>query len=213
MELRCKNLKKIGKILFVILIFAACAWWGRIGKDVFLNAETNQAALILDAGHGGEDGGAVSLSGAKESDINLSVVLRMEQLLGFLGECPTLLRQEDISLHDDSAVTLREKKISDLKNRTQTANANSNATLVSIHQNTYPEQQYRGAQVFYAPTEGSRELAKVVQQSLTEYIQPENTRQEKQISDSVYLMNHIENRAILVECGFLSHPEEEQLLR
>ena len=124
-----------------------------------------------------------------------------------------MLREEDISLHNPQSRTLREKKVSDLKNRAEAVNANPDATLVSIHQNSYPETKYRGTQVFYSQTEGSQQLAQKLQTGVHTALQPDNTRQEKQIPDSVYLMNHISNRAVLVECGFLTNPEEEQLLQ
>lgn len=169
--------------------------------------------LILDAGHGGEDGGAVSLTGVPESQINLAIVLKLDDLLGLYGAAPVLLRGEDISLHDDSAVTMREKKTSDLKNRVKAIQALGDATLISIHQNSYPEGRYSGAQTFYAPTEGSQPLAEHIQTALRTALQPDNSREIKPIPDSVYLMNHIDCRAVLVECGFLTNAEEEALLR
>ena len=169
--------------------------------------------FILDAGHGGEDGGAVSVTGVPESSINLDIVLRLSDLMSFLGESSSLLREEDISLHDETAKTLREKKVSDLKNRVKVANQLNTATLLSIHQNTYTESKYHGTQVFYAPTNGSQELAEILQTSISSHLQPTNTRQVKQIPETVYLMNHISNRAVLVECGFLTNPEEEAMLR
>ena len=169
--------------------------------------------LVLDAGHGGEDGGAVSLTGVPESGINLAITERMDQLLGFWGAPPVLLRTEDISLHDPSADTLREKKASDLRNRTQAVEQVENAVLISVHQNTFTDKKYHGAQVFYAPTEGSRELAERVQEALRAGLDPDNGRQAKPIPDSVYLLHHVSCPAVLVECGFLSNPEEEALLR
>ena len=201
------------KVFAAVLIFGLCVWWGTRIKQVFSGVEVWQPKLILDAGHGGEDGGAISLSGEKESEINLSVTLKLENLLAFLGEPALLMRDTDISLHDADSVTLREKKVSDLKNRVRIAGEYPAAVLVSIHQNSYPEQKYHGTQVFYAPTNGSEQLAQVVQQAMRKYLQPENKRTEKKIPDNVYLMNHIGNTAILVECGFLTNPEEEQLLQ
>ena len=169
--------------------------------------------LILDAGHGGEDGGAVSVTGVPESQINLEIVRKLRDMLAFYGTDPVLLREEDISLHDESAATLREKKRSDLKNRVAAIEAQKGAVLISIHQNTYPSGQYKGAQVFYAPTKGSQNMAEHVQSAIRGQLQPENERAAKQIPDSVYLMNHITCPAILVECGFLTNPQEEALLR
>ena len=174
---------------------------------------TDAAPVILDAGHGGEDGGAVSITGVPESQINLEIVLKLRDILALYGADPVLLREEDRSLHDESASTLREKKSSDLKNRAAAVEAVEGATLISIHQNTYPASQYHGAQVFYAPTQGSQALAERFQTTLREQLQPDNGRQAKEIPDSVYLMNHITCPAVLVECGFLTNPEEEAMLR
>lgn len=169
--------------------------------------------LILDAGHGGEDGGAVSITGVPESQINLAIVLDMRDILGLYGVDPVVLREEDISLHDGDASTLREKKASDLKNRVAIVEGVEGGTLISIHQNTYTSSRYRGAQTFYAPTEGSQPLAEHIQTAVRTGLQPDNERAVKQIPDTVYLMNHISCPAILVECGFLTNPEEEALLR
>ena len=175
---------------------------------------TGQArTLILDAGHGGEDGGAVAPNGTPESRINLAVVLKMDALLGFYGVSPVLLRDTDRSLHHEGAETLREKKVSDLKNRAAAIQQTPNATLVSIHQNSYPDPRYRGSQVFYAPTDNSQPLAQHIQRTLRSGLQPDNTRETKKIPDTVYLMNHVDCPAVLVECGFLTHPEENLLLQ
>ncbi len=177
------------------------------------SAVTPVGGLILDAGHGGEDGGAVSVTGAPESQINLAVVLKIDALLGLYGQSPLLLRDEDKAIYDEGCVTLHEKKVSDLKNRAAIIQSCPGATLLSIHQNSYPQAKYRGTQVFFSPTEGSRELAEHVRETVQGALQPENKREVKQIPDTVYLMNHIDCPAVLVECGFLSNPEEEALLR
>ena len=169
--------------------------------------------LVLDAGHGGEDGGAVSITGVPESRINLSIVLSLRDVLGLYGVDPILLREEDISLHTGDANTLREKKRSDLKNRTAAIEALEGGTLISIHQNTYPGSRYHGTHVFYAPTDGSQALADHVQNSIKTALQPDNERAVKQIPDTVYIMNHITCPGILIECGFLTNPAEEAMLR
>ena len=124
-----------------------------------------------------------------------------------------MLRTSDSSLHDSDADTLREKKASDLHNRVAAVEQQENAVLLSIHQNMFTDQKYHGAQVFFAPTAGSQELAVHTQEVLRSAVDPENSRQAKPIPDTVYLMNHISCPAILVECGFLSNPAEEALLR
>lgn len=200
--------------LLTVLMAQTLSWYAKQSTPAVEPVVVGTAGtLILDAGHGGEDGGAVSLTGVPESQINLEIVRRMDDLLGLCGVAPVLLREEDVSLHDDDAVTLREKKASDLKNRAEMIEAVEDAILISIHQNTYTDGRYRGTQAFYAPTEGSRELAAQLQQAVRASIQPENSRQEKAIPDTVYLLNHITCPGVLVECGFLTNSEEEALLR
>ena len=169
--------------------------------------------VVIDAGHGGEDGGAVSVSGAIESHINLAIALRLDQILGLYGVNTVLLRDSDISLHDPDAQTLREKKVSDLHNRVAMVEALDAPVLISIHQNTYTSSQYHGAQVFYANGDLSLSLAQITQAALKQVVDPNNERQPTAIPDSVYLMNHVSCRAILVECGFLSNPQEDVLLQ
>ena len=188
--------------------------WPGGTEAVFAPARGEGRTLVLDAGHGGEDGGAVSPSGAVESGINLSIVCKLDQLLGFYGQSTLLLRSEDVSLHDADADTLREKKVSDLHNRAARIEDTENAVLLSVHQNTYPDSRYRGAQVFYAGGgEESQSFAVLTQEVLRAALNPDNSRQAKPIPDTVYLMNHITCPGILVECGFLSNPEEEVLLQ
>ena len=147
-----------------------------------------------------------------ESGINLAIVRKLDQILGFCGITPLVLRSEDVSLHDPEAQTLREKKVSDLHNRVSAVEGCPNGVLISIHQNAYPDSRYHGAQVFFGREEGSEALARTVQNLLSIKLDPENTRKAKEIPDTVYLMNHVTCPAILVECGFLSNPEEEQRL-
>ncbi len=199
-------------VLGAVLGGLAWRWEGRASTAAAIR-DASGVRWIIDAGHGGEDGGAVSPGGVVESRINLEIARRVDGILGFCGEPALMLRTEDISLHDPEAVSLREKKASDLHNRADTASSYPEATLLSIHQNIFQQSRYRGTQVFYAPTQGSQELAQVIQGVVRESLQPDNSRESKPIPDTVYLMNHIPNRAVLVECGFLSNPEEEGLLQ
>ena len=168
--------------------------------------------LVLDAGHGGEDGGAVSLTGVPESQINLAITLRMEEILALCGIPTQPLRRQDISLYSEGAGSLREKKVSDLHNRVEEIQREENTVLVSIHQNSFPQGKYHGTQVFFAPTAGSQALAEAVQQAVRTALQPDNQRNAKEIPKEIYLMNHITCPAILVECGFLTNPKEEAQL-
>lgn len=168
--------------------------------------------LIIDAGHGGEDGGTVSVTGTYESSINLDVALKMRDLCGFFGIKTVLTRTEDRSICDDSANTLAEKKRSDLQNRVALIESTDQAVLISIHQNFFSQSSSYGAQVFYAPTDGSQEWGAQCQELLVSAVDPGNTRVSKQISEDIYLMNHISCPALLVECGFLSNQSEAVLL-
>ena len=171
-----------------------------------------QTTVVLDAGHGGSDGGAVSCTGARECEINLAITQRLDDLLHLLG-CPTLqLRQGDTDLASADAASISEKKVTDLKNRVARINQQADAVLVSIHQNQFSQSQYRGAQVFYAPNTESRAFAALMQQNLRAGLDPANKRECKPGS-GIFLLEKIECPGILVECGFLSNPDEEALLR
>ncbi len=170
------------------------------------------AVVMIDPGHGGEDGGALSCTGLKESALNLEISLRLNDLMLLLGHRTILTRTEDVSVADRGLETLSEKKVSDLRNRVSMVNNTPGAVLVSIHQNTFPQAQYSGAQVFFAKTEGSEALAEMVQTRLREGLDPRNRRQCR-LSQTVYLLNRIRCPGILLECGFLSNPKEEYKLR
>lgn len=177
-----------------------------------LRQDEDICAVVIDPGHGGEDGGAVSPNGCRESTLNLQIGLRLDALLHFVGVPTVMTRREETSIYDASAQTVAQKKVSDLKNRAALVNAVPNALLLSIHQNMYSESRYSGAQVFYAKTEGSDRLAERLQTLLRENADPSNHREAKQ-SDAVWLMEHINCTGVLVECGFLSNAEEEQRLK
>ena len=178
---------------------------------VFAPEEKAAVVLVLDAGHGGEDGGAVSTSdpSVSEGGLNLAVALRVEDLMALLGQETVMSRREDVSVHSEDAVTLREKKVSDIHNRAALVNDTADAVLLSIHQNSLPSSPVtHGAQVFWNSGEGAQEWAQSVQDALNAAINPGNEKKTKRIPDSIYLMNHITAPGILVECGFLSNREE-----
>ena len=167
--------------------------------------------IIIDAGHGGVDGGAVSCKGLPESGYNLEIALCLEDLLHFLGFETRMIRREDISVYTKGE-TIAQKKISDLKERVRMVNETPGALLLSIHQNYFSDSRYSGAQVFYPDTEGSKALATALQTALRATLDPANHRQARK-SSGVYLMEQIRCTAVLLECGFLSNPEEEAKLR
>ena len=164
-------------------------------------------------GHGGEDGGAISKNGIKESDINLKIALKLQNLLEENGVTVLLTRSNEDAIYDNSAKTLRQKKVSDIKNRVEIGN-NSNADIfVSIHLNKIPQEQYYGYQCFYnQKDENSKKLAKSIQNALRQTIQIENNREALKIS-GIYIIDNVKIPTVIVECGFLSNVNEEQLLQ
>lgn len=192
-----------------LLVFFCYAIYPRPNIPVSGNGDSD-FTLVIDAGHGGEDGGALSDSGVRESDLNLSVALRTEDLAALLGVKTVMVRNSDISIHDEGCQTISQKKNSDLRNRVRIVESISQPLLLSIHQNHFSEKKYRGAQVFYAKTEGSDVWAEKLQADL-KILDEKNHRQYKPAS-KVYLMEHISCPAVLVECGFLSNPAEALLL-
>lgn len=166
--------------------------------------------IIIDAGHGGEDGGATSCSGRLESHINLEIALRLDALCHLLGYETRMIRTTDTSVYTEGN-TIAARKASDLRQRVRIANKTEKGILISIHQNTFSDSRYSGAQVFYAKTDGSKELANALQQNFA-LMTPNNHRQAKEAS-GVYLMEHMQNTAVLIECGFLSNYEEEVKLQ
>ena len=201
-------------LLFLCLCILGVASW--LGRDQVVTAAASTLEegriLILDAGHGGEDGGASSAGGSRESDINLNIVLKTESLMAFLGVRTELTRSEDRSMHSEGASTIREKKVSDLKNRVELINRFSDAMLISVHQNYFTDSRYSGAQVFYSIGDVGRQWGEGTQKILRQVLDPDNDRAAKAVPDNVYLFSHISCPAILVECGFLSNGEEASLL-
>lgn len=162
--------------------------------------------VIIDAGHGGVDGGATSYTGALESQLNLEVALRLNDLFHLLGVRTKMIRTEDISIYTEGS-SIAAKKVSDLKERVKIVNSNSNALLISIHMNHYTDSIYHGPQVFYAATESSKEFAGTLQSSLNRAFGAGSNRQIK-MADGVYLMQNIHRPGVLIECGFISNPAE-----
>lgn len=170
-----------------------------------------EVCILIDPGHGGEDGGASSCTGVPESRYNLDIALRLRDLLHLLGYQTKMTRTTDISIYTKGE-TLSQKKLSDLKERVRITNETENGILISIHQNTFPDSRYSGAQVFYAGSTGSETLAKTLQTAFASTVNPGSRRQCKKAS-GIYLMEHISRPGILIECGFLSNPQEAARLR
>ena len=168
--------------------------------------------VVIDAGHGKPDEGAESSSGTTEAETNLKIALKVQNLLEQSGCTVILTRSDENAIYDIDSKTLRQKKISDIRNRVKIGNESSADIFVSIHLNKIPQSQYYGWQCFYkANDENSIKLAKQLQDNLNESIQKENKRVAMKL-DTVYIMKHVEIPISIVECGFLSNQEEEKQL-
>ena len=168
--------------------------------------------VVLDAGHGVPDEGAQSSNGTTEAETNLKITLKVQNLLEQSGATVILTRSDENAIYDLDSQTLRQKKISDIHNRVKIGNESSADIFVSIHLNKIPQQQYWGWQCFYKNgNEESTKLAKLLQLNLNDAIQKENKRVAMKI-DNVYIVKHVEIPLSIVECGFLSNPEEEKNL-
>ena len=182
--------------------------------SAFSAAEKPPETVVIDPGHGGEDGGAVSPGGVQESHINLAVSKQLRDLLRFAGVPTAMTREEDVTICDEGLGTIRARKASDIRNRVAIVNGTENAVLLSIHQNSLPSSTVtHGAQVFWNQQEGAEELAKAIQTALNGSINVGNEKHTKQIPPTVYLMKHVTVPAVLVECGFLTNQEETRLLQ
>ena len=195
-----------------LLGLSAVLWKGS-AIPAFHVREEVPVTVVIDPGHGGEDGGAVSPGGVAESQINLAVSLRVSSLLRFAGRRTLLTRSEDVTICDEGLDTMHQRKVSDLKNRVGLVEASEAAVLLSIHQNSLPSSPVtHGAQVFWNRQEGAEALAGSIQEALNAGINAGNEKHPRQIPDSIYLMKNISAPGVLVECGFLSNgPETERL--
>lgn len=183
-------------------------------KDSTVNAPTKKHfTVVLDAGHGGEDGGAVGVNGVLEKDLNLAITESVAQYLKEMGISVICTRSEDVLLYDKNADYEGRKKMLDLAARLKIAKETENAIFVSVHMNSFPQTQYSGLQVYYSGNDPrSASLANLIQKRVREELQPTNSRKTKAATSSIYLLDRITSPAILVECGFLSNLEECQKL-
>ena len=176
------------------------------------NITEDMPHIVIDAGHGGEDGGA-EVDGVLEKDINLNIANKLADILRLCGYQVTEIRDEDISVYTDDAETLRQKKTSDLKHRAEIFNEDADNIVVSIHQNKFDNSAYSGTQVFYSTNnENSVILAESIRNSVVSLLQKDNTRELKPASSDIYVLDQAEVPAVIVECGFLSNSEERAKL-
>ena len=197
-------------VLFIALIFAVSYSAG----VTVLSQSVSSPVIIIDAGHGGEDGGTQTVDGTLEKDINLKISQKLEKILNDNGYKTVMVRDSDKLIYDDNCTTVRTKKSSDIHNRLAIMSKYTDCIFVSIHQNYFTQSKYSGAQVFYRPEhEQSRMLAEIIQKSIVSTIQNDNTRQIKACTSDVYLIHNAVSTAVMVECGFLSNPDEAERLK
>ena len=198
-------------ILAVILIIFCIVMYSAFSNITARTASDNidqQPTIVIDAGHGGEDGGA-EVDGVLEKDINLSIAGKLSDILRLCGCRVEEIRDEDISVYDSDAQTLREKKVSDLKRRAEIFNSDDRNIAVSIHQNKFGNSTYSGTQLFYSTNNAdSAVLAEAIRTSVVSLLQNDNARELKPAGSDIYILDHAEVPAVIVECGFLSNPEE-----
>ncbi len=203
----------------VLLLILSSVTFGSVvvSKMTAVDASSDKlinATVIVDAGHGGVDGGTSADDGTLEKHLNLQIALKLESILKSMGINTVMTRTEDISIHDESANTIRNKKISDLKNRLSIINNTDDSVFVSIHQNHFSDPIYYGTQIFYSKNNPeSSILANSIRQSVISVLQKDNTREIKQSGTDIYLLHHAQTPAVMVECGFLSNADETAKLK
>lgn len=188
-------------------VSAFFAWNSKSDRETV--TEHSVPTVVIDAGHGGEDGGAVGVNGLLEKDVNLDIALRLHDLLAANGIPVVMTRTEDILLYDRNVDYAGRKKSLDLAARRKIAEETPNCIFVSIHMNSFPDARYDGLQVWYSPNNPtSKTIAETIQNTARQVLQPDNDRETKAATGSIYLLHHLTVPAVLVECGFLSNPAE-----
>lgn len=207
---KLKNIYKLAfRIMFIFTLILAITPFTYKTEAV----ENKNKIILIDPGHGGIDGGAVSKNGTVEKDINLSISKFLKENLEKEGYEVHVTRDEDKGLYEDKG-TVREKKNQDLNNRCIMKGNTKCDMFLSIHLNMFPQIKYSGAQVWYSNYEKSKDFAKILQDTLKEELNPNNNRKEKAAEDAYKILRDgYKAPCVIVECGFLSNIEEEAKLK
>lgn len=209
-------MKDSAVIILSIVLFCTCSF-GIIKQTErnivsVIGAESSgykDQIFILDAGHGGEDGGAVAYDGTLEKDLNLQMCRNISLYFDLFGINYVIIRDGDYSVGDTSLPTIRQRKVSDIHKRYDIINSYENSVLLSIHQNMFSVEKYSGTQVFFDGKFGeSKELSEILQFTVKNRLQPENTRKIKKTDKSIYLLYEANRPSVMVECGFMSNLKE-----
>lgn len=202
--------KSLFFLLLLMPVIAAAAFVSYKTLPVF--SGISSYTVVLDAGHGAPDGGAVGPNGTEEKDVNLDIVLKIREILESRGVKVILTRESDNGIYDASADSIRKKKISDMHNRREIINKSGADVFISIHMNAFTNKNSKGLHVFYSRSHPeSKELAQRIIDKIS-FVTGAEAHEVKTASDTLYLMKNPVPPAILIECGFISNPEEERLL-
>ena len=178
-------------------------------KKAVMSSVGQRFTVVVDAGHGGIDPGAIADDGTLEKDINLFISKDLCEMLSAFGFNTVMTRTEDSLIGDNNLETVKQKKRSDIKRRLEISESQQNCLLISIHQNKFSQKKYSGSQVFYsANAPESESAAKTIQQSIALMLQPDNKRAVKPVGKEIYLLYHSKKPAVMVECGFISNERE-----
>lgn len=207
-------MKRIG-LCFVLLIFVLiCGFCLKVSIVPAINERLvfpNPKACIIDAGHGGFDGGAVADDGTLEKDLNLAMAKKLDEILTLNGYETIMIRQEDISVEEKND---KHKKKGDIRKRLKIAREYPDALFISIHQNSFKQRNSYGTQVFYGvKNEKSEKLANILQDTIKGSLQPSNRRSIKKAGKNLYLLSNMENVSVMIECGFITNKDELEILK
>ncbi len=211
MKLNKKSFRLTAAMIGCFVLLAVCA---RVTEHTLPTSApvSDKPVIVIDAGHGGLDSGAVGKSGLLEKDVNLAVVKYLQQFLEISGFETVLTRSEDISIYDPGTEGIRNQKLSDMDNRLEIIQSYPDSIFLCVHQNNFTDPKYFGAQMFYNNNNpNNRTLAQIMQNRFA-ILQPDNDREIKLSGDELFLLKSNINPSLMIECGFLSNPEEEALL-
>lgn len=203
------GVRRYNKYILAVIVLCVCLIL--LPSDTIRAAwrNENETVLVIDAGHGGIDGGAIGADGTRESEINLSIALKLDALAALFGQRTIMTRTEDVSLSDENSYSEHE----DLVLRTKLASSVTDAILFSIHQNCYITPQPKGYQIFYATNGDSERIGKNIHENFRKYIEPENRRVAEPAPKKLYITANAACPSVLIECGFMSNPQDLEKLK
>jgi len=211
MKLNKKSLRLTLSMIGCFVLLAVCARLTERALPASVSA-ADKPVVVLDAGHGGLDSGAVGKNGTLEKDVNLAIVKALRDMLEMSGFQVVLTRDEDISIYDAGVEGIRNQKLSDMDNRLEIIQSYPDSVFLCIHQNNYTDPKYFGGQMFYNNNNpDNRTLAQIMQNRFS-VLQPGNDREIKLSGNELFLLKSNKNPSLMIECGFLSNPDEEAKL-